>query len=98
MNAFLIDNQLLDPASSDIVAYVVESNCRFARPLRYPGAVEIGLASVGLGNSSLTWHFGAFLPGSPAAAAEATFVQVTIDRPTGRPVPIPKHWRDRIAG
>ena len=97
MNAFLIENGLLDIVAGDTAAYVVQSTCRYARPLRYPGEAEIGLVSAVLGTSSLTWHFGAFSPGNPDAAAEATFVQVTVDPGTGRAVPVPERWRQVIA-
>ena len=98
MNAYLIETGLLDLASPDPAAYVVQSTCRYSRPLRYPGQAEIGLVSASLGTSSLTWHFGAFAPGEAEAAAEATFVQVTVDGRTGRAVPVPQRWRRVIRG
>ncbi len=96
VNAWLIEAGLLDPGTGDPIGLVVETSCRYARSLSYPDPVEIGLAIGRLGTSSVTYRLGAFLPGDPDAAAQASFTHVYVDRATRRPVPLSAMWRDRM--
>ncbi len=93
VNNWLIGAGLLDIATGDPIALVVETGCRYARPLSYPEPVEIGLAIARLGTSSVTYRLGAFAAGAADAAAEALFTHVCVARATHRPVPLPENWR-----
>ena len=42
VNAALIEAGLLDPATSDIIGLVVETGCRYAAPLGFPGDIDAG--------------------------------------------------------
>jgi acyl-CoA thioester hydrolase len=93
VNGFLIGHGLLDISRSDVIAYVVETTCRYNKPLVYPGEVEVGLVAAKVGTSSLSWHLGVFEPGGTDVHAEGTFTHVCVDRTTGRPTPVPAAWR-----
>ena len=97
LNCFLLEAGLYRIDDSDEIALIVDSSCRYARALRYPGTVEIGLSLDRFGTSSLSWHLGAFAPGAPQAAAEGSLVQVCVSRRDDRPIPIPALWRTVIA-
>lgn len=97
VNGWLIEEGLLDVADGDPIGLVVETGCRYARPLAYPEAVEVGLAVGALGRSSITYHLGIFPAGGSEAAAEGHFVHVYVDRLTRRPVPLPEPWREAFA-
>ena len=96
VNAWLIEAGLLDIATGDPIGLVVETGCRYARPLSYPEPVEVGLAVERLGTSSVRYRLGVFARGSEEAAAEGHFVHVYVDRETRRPVPLPEAWRGKL--
>ncbi len=93
VNAWLIDQRLLDVAAGDPIGLVVETGCRFARPLAYPEPVELGLAVEHVGTSSVRYRLGVFARGSAEAAAEGHFTHVYVAREGRRPVPLPEAWR-----
>jgi acyl-CoA thioester hydrolase len=72
---------------------VVETGCRYNRPVAFPEAVEAGLRIAKLGNSSVRWEVGLFTAGHETPAAEGHFVHVYVDRETRRPAPLPDAWR-----
>jgi acyl-CoA thioester hydrolase len=93
VNEWLIAHGLLDLATGDPIALVVETGCRYFAPLEYPGEVELLMGIERLGASSVTYRLGVFSPGKAAPAAEGHFTHVVVDRATRRPVPIPERWR-----
>ena len=96
VNAWLIDQGMLDIAAGDPIGLVVETRCTYAAPLAFPADVEVGLAVAALGRSSIRYRIGIFAKGAGAAAAEGEFVHVVVDRATRRPVDIPAAWREKL--
>ena len=96
VNAWMIEQGMLEIASGDPIALVVETRCTYAAPLTFPETVEIGLAVAQLGRSSIRYRIGVFAEGGDAAAAEGEFVHVVVDRSTRRPVQIPRDWREKL--
>ena len=97
VNAWLVEAGLLDIAAGDPIGLVVETGCRYARPLSYPEPVEIGLAVEKLGRSSVRYRLGVFASGAEEAAAEGHFVHVYVGRESRRPVEVPEAWRARLS-
>ena len=97
VNAWLIDQGLLDVATGDPIGLVVETGCRYAAPLTYPEPVEIGLAVERLGTSSVTYRLGVFAKDAAHAAAEGHFTHVYVARDSRRPVALPQSWREKFA-
>ena len=93
VNQLLIARGLLDPATTPVIGLVVESQCRFLASLAFPDAVEVGLAVVALGRSSVTYRLGVFKSGAASAAADGRYTHVYVERATGRPVAIPEGHR-----
>lgn len=93
VNAHLVEAGLLDPAAGTVIALVVETGCRYARPISFPEVVEAGLRVAHLGTTSVRYEVGLFTGGSADAAAEGFFVHVLVDRATRRPVEVPPAWR-----
>ena len=93
VNAALIEAGLLDPATSDIIGLVVETGCRYAAPLGFPGDIDAGIRVAKLGTSSVRYEVGLFAGGEATAAAEGFFVHVYVDRTTRRPVALPPPLR-----
>ena len=98
VNAWLIENGLLDVAGGDPIGLVVETGCRYAGSLTYPQPVEIGLGVERLGGSSVTWRLGVFAKGAAEAAAEGHFTHVYVGRESRRPVALPGAWRKKLEG
>ena len=96
VNAWLVETGLLDIASGDPIGLVVETGCRYARPLAFPEAVEVGLAVSRIGTSSVTYLLGVFGAGEDQAAAEGLFTHVYVGREDRRPVPLPESWREAL--
>ena len=98
VNAWLIDNGLLDIARGDPIGLVVETGCRYAGTLAYPEPVEIGFGVERLGGSSVTYRLGVFARGAEEASAEGHFIHVYVGRESRRPVALPGPWREKLEG
>jgi acyl-CoA thioester hydrolase len=96
VNAWLIEQGLLDIEAGDPIGLVIETGCRYARPLAYPEPVEVGLAVEAVGKSSVRYRIGIFAKNSSEPAAEGFFVHVYVGRESRRPVEIPAAWRERF--
>jgi acyl-CoA thioester hydrolase len=96
VNAWLIDNGLLDIAHGDPIGLVVETGCRYAGSLTYPEPVEIGLGVERLGGSSVTYRLGVFAKGAEDPAAEGHFTHVYVGRESRRRVALPGPWREKL--
>ncbi len=96
VNAWLIEQGLLDIHHGNPIGLVVETGCRYNRSVAFPEIVEAGLRIAKLGNSSVRWEVGLFTAGHEAPAAEGHFVHVYVDRETRRPAPLPDAWRQTL--
>lgn len=96
VNAWLIEQGLLDIHNGNPIGLVVETGCRYSRSVAFPEAVEAGLRIAKLGNSSVRWEVGLFTAGHDGPAAEGHFVHVYVDRLTRRPASLPEAWRQTL--
>ena len=93
VNGWLIEEGLLDIERGDPIGLVVETGCRYARPLAYPETVDLGLAVESVGKSSVRYGLGVFAKHESEPAAEGYFVHVYVDRERRRPAELPRAWR-----
>lgn len=98
VNAWLVDQGLLDIGVGDPIALVVETRCSYFEPLEFPNDVEVGLAVAELGRSSVRYRIGVFGAKNEQASAQGEFVHVLVDRTTRRPVAMPEDWRRALEG
>ena len=96
VNAWMVEQGMLDIAKGDPIALVVETRCAYFAPLAFPQPVEVGLAIAELGRSSVRYRIGVFGEGESEAAAQGEFVHVVVDRANRRPVEIPAAWRTKL--
>ncbi|HEY6231756.1 MAG TPA: thioesterase family protein [Pyrinomonadaceae bacterium] len=96
INEYLIGAGRLDINSGPVIAFVVESQCQYLRPLAFPGTIEVGLRVGKLGSSSVRYELAIFKQGETVAAAAGYFVHVFVDRVTQRPVPMPASIRSAL--
>ena len=89
VNQHLIVEGGLDIASAPAIGLVVETMCKFRKPLSFPDTIDAGLRVVKIGTSSVRYEIGLFREGDDEPAATGHFVHVWVDRATQRPVPVP---------
>ncbi len=97
VNRYLIDAGLLNIASSPVIGLVVETQCRYFRPVAFPDTVHAGLRVAHLGRSSVHYEVGIFRNDEPLACAQGHFIHVYVDRVHRRPVPLPAPMRAALA-
>lgn len=97
VNLYLIEAGVLDIQRSPVIGFVVETSCRYAKPLVFPDTVTAGLRVARLGNSSVRYEMGLFRGDDAEAAADGHFVHVYVDRTTHRPAPLPDDLRRALA-
>jgi acyl-CoA thioester hydrolase len=93
---FIVRHGKLDTERSPVVGLVIESQCRYHRPVSFPAIVEAGLRVGKLGNSSVRYEVGIFVGGEDAIAAHGYFVHVYVKRADNRPTPIPATVRSAL--
>jgi acyl-CoA thioester hydrolase len=96
VNAWMVEQGMLDIARDDPIGLVVETRCSYFAPLAFPEDVHVGLAVANLGRSSIRYRIGIFAEGGERAAAQGEFVHVVVDRASRRPVEIPPAWRTAL--
>jgi len=93
VNGYLISSGVLDIEESPVIGLVVETQCRFFRPIVFPDIVHAGLRVARLGNSSARYEIGLFRNDDEIAAAQGHFVHVYVDRETRKPAGLPQEMR-----
>lgn len=96
VNRWLIDRGLLDPHQGREIALVVETQCRYARPLSFPDRVDAGLRVAHVGRTSIRYELGLFRDEEDSPAAAGHFIHVYVDRDSRQPIPIPAAVRTAL--
>lgn len=96
VNRFLIEEGGLDIHEAEVVGFVVESQCKYLKPLAYPEPVTAGLRVGKLGNSSVRYELGLF-NAKGELCAEGYFIHVFVNKATNTPTPIPAGIRGKLA-
>ncbi len=97
VNAWYVDQGLLDTAKSKEIFLVVETGCQYFAELVFPETISAGIRIEKVGSSSVIYTVGLFKPGIDTAAAQGRFVHVLVDRETRRPSPISGTLRDALS-
>lgn len=96
VNQYLIEQQVLDIERSAVIGLVVETQCRYFAPIRFPDVVHAGLRVARLGNSSVRYEIGLFRNDEDPASAQGHFVHVYVDRATRRATALPGPLRNAL--
>jgi acyl-CoA thioester hydrolase len=88
VNAYLIEQGVLDIHHGASIGLVVETQCNYFAPLAFPQIIEAGIRVAHQGTSSVRYEVGLFAQGEPMTAARGHFVHVYVDRHSRRPVPL----------
>ncbi len=92
VNAYLIEQGVLDPIHGDTIGLVVETQCNYFAPLSFPQTVSVGIRVAKLGTSSVRYEVGVF-GDSQLCAAKGHFVHVYVDKVTRKPAQLPESLR-----
>ena len=93
VNAYLIEQGVLDIHHGSTIGLVVETACNYFSALAFPQTVEAGLRVARLGTSSVRYEVGLFAQGAEQSAAQGHFVHVYVDRVSRRPVALPPNLK-----
>lgn len=96
VNAYLVRERALAMESPAVVCLVVETGCRYFKPVSFPDIVHCGLRVAHLGTSSVRVEIGVFRNDEDTAVAQGHFVHVACDAGTHRPVPMPPEMRSAL--
>lgn len=88
VNAYLIEQGVLDIHGGDTIGLVVETQCNYFASLAFPQTVHAGIRVAKLGTSSVRYEVGIFGDGE-LTAAKGHFVHVYVDQVTRKPVALP---------
>jgi acyl-CoA thioester hydrolase len=97
VNEHLIRAGGLDIRDGPAIGLVVETSCRFRKPLSFPDVIDAGLRVARLGKSSVRYEIALFRRGDEESAASGHFVHVWVDRVARRPTPVPARVRAALA-
>jgi acyl-CoA thioester hydrolase len=89
VNEHLIRAGGLDIRNGSAIGIVVETACRFHKPLSFPDIVDAGLRVAAIGRSSVRYEIALFRQDDDEPAATGRFVHVWVDRAHRRPVSVP---------
>jgi acyl-CoA thioester hydrolase len=89
VNAYLIEQGVLDIHRGETIGLVVETQCNYFAPVEFPQTVEAGLRVARIGKSSVRYEVGLFVQGGATTVAKGHFVHVYVDRATRRPASVP---------
>ncbi len=93
VNAYLIEQGVLDIEHGETIGLVIETQCNYFAPLAFPQSVEAGIRVGRLGASSVRYEVGLFAQGEPMTAARGHFVHVYVNRQSRRPTPLPANLK-----
>ena len=93
VNRYLIDQGVLDIHGGAVIGFVVETQCKYEKPISFPDAIVAGVRVAKIGNSSVRYEVGIFRNDEEESAAHGYFVHVYVDRETKRPTPLPEPLR-----
>ena len=93
VNAYLIEQGVLDIEHGQTIGLVIETRCNYFAPLAFPQTVEAGIRVAHLGSSSVRYEVGLFAQGEALSAARGHFVHVYVNRETRRPTALPANLK-----
>ncbi|KAK0616222.1 HotDog domain-containing protein [Immersiella caudata] len=85
INTYLMENCGLDPPNGSQYGMVVHSHNDYFSSISFPACTELALRVNKIGNSSVTYEIALFEKGIERVKSVGEFIQVFVDRKTGRP-------------
>lgn len=96
INAWMIEQGVLDVEHGGTIGLCVESGCRYLASMEYPDTMRVGLRAAKVGTSSIVWETAIDRASDGERVAEGRFVHVFVDRATRRPAPLTDTLRTAV--
>ena len=96
VNEHLVRAGGLDIRGGEAIGVVVETACRFHKPLSFPETIDAAMRVAHVGHSSVAYEIALFRQGDDDAAATGRFVHVWVDRERRRPIGVPDRIRSAL--
>ena len=96
VNQWLAASGALPVPKGPVVGLLAESACRFLKAVGFPERLEIGLSTLRVGRSSVTYGLAMFRIGEDAPAALCRYVHVYVGAEDHRPTAIPDAMREKL--
>jgi acyl-CoA thioester hydrolase len=93
VNAYLVEQGVLDIAHGPTIGLVIETQCNYFAPLAFPQVVDAGIRVARIGTSSVRYEVGLFAQDDDLTAAKGHFIHVYVDRQSRRPAPLPDPFK-----
>ena len=87
----------LDVLNGPIIGLAVDTACTYHASLTFPDPIDVGLRTTRIGNTSVSYEVSLFAPGTPDAAATASFIHVYVDRTTYQPTSLSENFRQHLS-
>jgi len=97
VNHVLVTEGAMSIEKATEIGVVVETMCRFFKPVAFPDALEAGLRVARLGRSSIRYEIAIFRQGEDEPAAAGHFVHVYVRRSDFEVIPVPEAVRRVVA-
>ena len=78
VNELLIKSGVLDIRHSTVIGFVVETQCRFYKPMAFPDSIDAGVRVARIGTSSVRYEIGIFRNDDETPAAQGRFVPMSM--------------------
>jgi acyl-CoA thioester hydrolase len=88
VNAFLVEQGVLDLRQGQTIGLVVQTQCHFFAELAFPQTLDCGLRVARLGRTSVRYELGLFAQDAMLTAAKGHFIHVFVDRASRDPAPL----------
>jgi len=95
-NSYLMEHGGFDIHSSEVVGFVVASNCEYHAPIAFPDQLDVFFRVNKLGSKSVQYGLGIFNQENELACATGTFTHVFVERDSGKSTPIPSDIRQAL--
>jgi acyl-CoA thioester hydrolase len=96
VNAYLIEQGVLDIEHGQTIGLVIETQCNYFAPLAFPQTVDAGIRVTRIGSSSVRYEVGLFAQGDKLTAAKGHFIHVYVDRQSRRPALLPDLFKSTL--
>ena len=96
VNLWLIENDILNFKSGEIIGFIVKSGCDYISPISHPSNISIGICASAIGTSSVTYKSAVFKDSEESASAQGFFTHVYVSRKTQKSCPISIEFRQKL--
>jgi acyl-CoA thioester hydrolase len=90
VNQWLKQSGALPVPGGPLIGLVAETACRYLAAVGFPDRLEVGLSTIRVGRTSVTYGLALFPEGESQAAALCRYVHVYVDAVSRRPSPLPE--------